>query len=276
MGPKTIERIRKYTGHSPHVRFGSTEACLQVIAIPANMPDDEIMKAFEAGWSHVYNDKESEGYYIGREHYPFTRVKIVKSVNPEGKDYMIPCEIGEPGYLLTQGGNLFSGYIGDEEATVNSFIDGWYAGMKDIAFALKNSDGNLDYYWISRDSELLIRGGANYAYAQLSDELTRFIIECYKLPKEDFQLAVVGIRLQSEHEDSCCVTIDLSGNVVGEIRQQLELKFIQDAKGMVSKGARPDYLRFAKIPRNFKGAIIYPQLKKEFTGYFNNVEKNNN
>ena len=264
VGPKTIERIRKFAGRIPHVRFGSTEGCLQVTAIPVTMPENAVLKALATGWSHRYNNEQIAGYYIGREHFPFTRVKIVKSTNPESADYMLPCQIGEPGYLLTQGGNLFSYYVGDEEATKNVFKEGWYTGLRDIVFALKNNDGNLDYYWISRDSELLIRGGANYAYSQVAEELARFIIDSYQLSPKAFQLAVVGLRLESEHEDSCCVTVELLNDVNGANRQRLESSFLKDARKSVSKSAKPDRLRFAKIPRNFKGAVLYPQLKRDF------------
>lgn len=266
VGPKTIESIQKYAGRIPHIRFGSTETCLQVTAIPRTMPANAILKALKAGWSHRYNNEEMVGYYIGREHFPFTRVKIVKSTSPASANYMVPCEIGEPGYLLTQGGNLFSYYVGDEEATKNVFKEDWYTGLRDIVFALKNNDGNLNYYWISRDSELLIRGGANYAFSQLAEELTWFIINSYQLSPETFQLAVVGLRLESEHEDSCCVTIELSNDARGAVRKQLESNFLKDARESVSKGAKPDYLRFGNIPKNFKGAILYPQLKRDLLG----------
>jgi len=273
VGPKTIERIRKFAGHVPHVRFGSTEACLQVTATPTTMPENAVLGALAAGWSHRYNNEQIAGYYIGREHFPFTRVKIVKSTDPESADYMSPCQIGEPGYLLTQGANLFSYYVGDEEATNNAFKEGWYTGLRDIAFALKNDDGNLDYYWMSRDSELLIRGGANYAYAQVAEELTRFIVDSYQLSPKDFQLAVVGIRLESEHEDSCCVTVELFNDVNGANRQQLESHFLKGARKSVSKGAKPDRLRFAKIPRNFKGAILYPQLRRDFLDFLRDNQR---
>lgn len=34
VGPTTVERLLKYTGKIPTVRFGSTETCLQVMGIP--------------------------------------------------------------------------------------------------------------------------------------------------------------------------------------------------------------------------------------------------
>lgn len=273
VGPKTIERIRNFAGRTPHVRFGATEACLQVTATPTGMPENAIMESLRAGWTHRYNNEEMVGYYIGREHFPFTRVKIVKSVEPESAGYMAPCETGEPGYFVTQGGNLFSRYVRDEEATRNVFREGWYTGLRDIVFALKSNDGNLDYYWVSRDSELLIRGGANYAYSQVADELTGFISDFYHLPPRTFQLAVVGIRLKSEHEDSCCVTIELFNDINDDNKQRLQSSFLEEARKSVSRGARPDHLRFTRIPRNFKGATLYPQLKRGFLDSLKNSGK---
>jgi len=264
VGPTTVRRILKFSNRLPHVRFGSTETCLQVMATPTTMPPNELMEAFEAGWSHHYKGEETIGYYIGREHFPFTRVRVVKATTPESNDYFRPCEIGEPGYLITQGSNIMSYYVGDAEATKSVFRERWYTGLRDIAFTLRNkTDGELDYYWMTRDSALLIRGGANYAYDQIAVELSNVLVEDFKLKPEQFKLAVVGLRIESEHEDSCCVTIELSKEVAN-IEPQLKANFIETASRKVSKGARPDRIRFAQIPLSFKGEILYPQLKQDF------------
>ena len=107
-----------------------------------------------------------------------------------------------------------------------------------MCFWLRNPvNGRKDLYWQSRDNALLIKGGANYSYVSLSlakssldaailksllstdrrvaftqdqinDDLTKFLVAT--LPElravEDFKLAVVGLRLRSEHEDDCCAT----------------------------------------------------------------------
>jgi len=264
VGPTTVNRILEFSNHLPHVRFGSTETCLEVIATPTTLPENELLKAFRAGWSHRYQEAETVGYYIGREHPPLTHVKVVKAIDPESSDYFRPCEIGEPGYIVTQGPNLMTGYVGDTEATKAVFREGWYTGLRDIVFALENgNDGQLDYYWMSRDSALLIRGGANYAYDQVAADLSGVLTEDFGLEPDRFKLAVVGLRLESEHEDSCCVTIELSPEV-NDIAPQLQADFIATASRKVSKGARPDRIRFAPIPLNFKGAILYPQLKQDF------------
>jgi acyl-CoA synthetase (AMP-forming)/AMP-acid ligase II len=272
VGPTTIRRIIKFTNHLPNVRFGSTETCLQVMATPRTLSPEHLMKVYEAGWSHCYNGAKTPGYYIGREHFPFTRVKAVKSVEPGSKSYLQPCENGEPGYLITQGANIMSHYVGDPEATKEVLASGWYTGLKDIAFALKNDeDGGLDYYWMSRDSEFLIRGGANYAYAQIATDLSLVLTEDFQLKPDQFRIAVIGLRLESEHEDSCCVTIELNLEA-SDMESQLKSEFMEKAKKKVSKSILPRYLRFAKIPLNFKGAVLYPQLKQEFSDYLRRDE----
>ena len=264
VGPTTVKRVLKFSNCLPNVRFGSTETCLQVMATPRTMSKNELSKAFEAGWSHYYKGEKTVGYYIGREHSPFTRVKVVKSTDPESEAYFQPCETGQPGHLITQGANIMDYYVGDTEATKAVFQEEWYTGLGDIAFALRNEkDGQLDYYWLSRDSALLIRGGANYACDQVAAELSKVLVEDFGLKAEQFKLVVVGLRVESEHEDSCCVTIELSQEVA-HMESQLAANFVEKAGKRVSKGARPDYIRFAKIPLSFKGLVLASELKQDF------------
>jgi len=264
VGPTTVSRLQKYAGHIPTVRFGSTETCLQVLGIPRELDDKARLAIFERGWAHQVNGEPLSGYYIGRPHEPYTEVRIVRGVTRGGEGYLQEAPTGTPGYLITRGGNVMTAYEGNPEATREVFEDGWYLGLKDICFALENPrDDRLDYFWVSRDSSLLIRGGANYAYDQISAQLADFVVRRYGLPRESFHIAVVGLRITSEHEDSCCVTMELLGEEARRMRPLLEESFLKDAKTGVSKGARPDFLRFAEIPRNFKGALLVPELKRE-------------
>ena len=264
VGPTTVKRVRRFSNRLPNVRFGSTETCLQVAATPRGMSTEELTRAFEAGWSHRYHGESLVGYYIGRAHPPFTRIRAVRSLDPENKGYYQTCDIGEPGYFVTQGANIMDHYIGDDEATAEVFREGWYNGLRDIIFALKNErDGELDYYWVTRDSALLIRGGANYAYDQVAAELSRVLTEDFNLNPDQFKLVVVGLRVESEHEDSCCVTIELSEAAVDR-QAELEAGFKTRAREKVAKGYRPDFVRFARVPLNFKGAVLYPQLKQDY------------
>jgi len=264
VGPTTINRVLAFSEHLPIVRFGSTETCLQVMATPRTLSQNELRKAFEAGWSHRYRGERAIGYYIGRDHSPFTRVKAVKSIDVGNKGYLQDCALGEPGYLVTQGPHIMSHYIGEAEATESVFREGWYTGLRDIVFTLRNeTDNQLDYYWMTRDLALLIRGGANYSYDQIAAELSKVLVEDFELKSEQFKLAVVGLRVESEHEDSCCVTIELSPEAGGR-QKELEANFMYRARQRVAKGFRPDYIRFAEIPINFKGLVRIPELRLDY------------
>jgi len=266
VGPTTVRRLLDYAGRLPVIRFGSTETCLQVMGTPYGMGEDERLAAFRRGWEHRWNGDAQCGYYVGRPHAPYTECRVVRStVRGEG-GYFIDCDEGEPGRLITRGDNVMDGYVKDPEATRGVLHDGrWYTGLGDVCFWLESPhDGERDFYWMSRETALLIRGGANYAYAQINAELKDFICRRYGLPAESFDVAVVGLLARSEHEDDCCVTVELLSNEARARRDEIEGTFLSEALGAVSKGARPDRLRFAEIPRNFKGAILVPELKKAY------------
>ena len=259
VGPTTVQRIKHFAQKLPTVRFGSTETCLQVMGIAPTLEHDTVMRAFERGWAH----EGGAGYYIGRPHAPHTRVQIVAGIDPDKPGYMEPRKPGVPGYVITQGGNLMHAYVQQPEATAAVMHQGWYTGLMDIGFWLESEGGEQDFYWMSRESTLLIRGGSNYAYDQINNELTGWLIEHAGLQEVSFELAVVGLKLDSEHEDACCVTLSLPEEIDAARRENIR-GLLLEGKG-ISKGARPNQVRFGPVPRNFKGAVLVPQLKEAFT-----------
>ena len=266
VGPTTINRLVEYTGRIPLVRFGSTETCLQVMGTPLTLSEDERLAAFRKGWAHVRDGEAHGGYYIGRPHPPYTECRVVRGVARDDDGYLVDCDEGEPGYLITRGENLMSGYVKNPEATREVMHeDGWYSGLRDVCFRLTSEvDGEDDFYWMSRDSAMLIRGGVNYSYDQINAELKSFITGKYGLAEDAFDVAVVGLHLTSEHDDDCCVTVELKTPEARALKSEIEQTFLKDAADGVSKGSKPDFLRFAEIPRNFKGAILVPELKKTY------------
>lgn len=121
---------------------------------------------------------------------------------------------------------------------------------------------------------MLIRGGANYAYEQIQAELHGWIVRSYELDPQDCQVAVVGVNIASEHENECYLTVELAENVAGrteEIASTLLDKAKDKAAG-VSKAACPQFVRLAPISKNFKGAILYSELKEESLKHFQSTQ----
>lgn len=74
-------------------------------------------------------------------------------------------------------------------------------------------------------------------------------------------MAVVGLRLTSEHDDDCLVTVELRDAAARARQEEVEASFVADAQKAVSKGAKPSRVRVAAIPRNFKGDVNWRSLE---------------
>jgi len=218
VGPTTVANMQRLAGGAlPTVRFGSTETCLQVLGTPLDRNKDATLASFQAGWAYRTTDGAAQsGYYIGRPHPPYTEVEVVKSASSLDVGFLKPCAEGEAGRLVTRGRNLMSGYVGDDEATSKAFDSesGWYLNLGDVCYWLKAEDGGKDYYWLARESTLLIRGGANYSYEQVSAELAAFAAATAELLPSDMGVEVVGLRILSEHEDENCVVVELKVSLI--------------------------------------------------------------
>eukprot|EP00946_MAST-07B_sp_MAST-7B-sp1_P005403 g5403.t1 len=281
VGPSTVARLQRFTGKLPLVRFGSTETCLQVMGTPRRLLEEDRLSSFKRGWDHVdaLTGEKQPGYFIGQQHPGHTEVRVVMSVDRASPSFMVQCEEGVSGYIVTRGRNVMKGYVGNEEATARALAkvpetddkDPWYLNLGDVGFWLRNPvDSNQDIFWMTRETALLIRGGSNYAYEQINAELTAFLVDRFSIDSNSLNVAVVGLKVNSEHEDDCCVTIELSGEpgaVSQKYLDELAASFLAQAcakEGGVSKGAKPSHVRFASIPRNFKGAILVKELRRQW------------
>ena len=123
--------------------------------------------------------------------------------------------------------------------------------------------GEEDVYWVGRDAGLMIRGGSNYSCQQVADELRDIVRRQFQLRDSEFDLAVIGLKLSSEHEDSCCVMLEVQTERIDAV-ERLREAFLATSRELASKGARPDRVVFGKLPRNFKGAIDVRALRAGF------------
>ena len=270
VGPTTVQRVLRLFGKYPVVRYGATETTLQVLGTPNHSTNKEALAAaFEAGQHPLIT-----GYYIGRPHCN-TRAEVVQSLDRASPNFLCPQRCGYAGDIVCQGDNIMNGYVNVEPSHEQSLFHPdsetggtWYLGLGDRGFKLVNTvDGKEDFYWVSRSSALLIKGGANYSYEQINDELATLISRYFHLQRaSDFDVAVIGLRVTSEHDDDTACLIELLSEQAKQIKHQLEAQLCDIVlsayhQRQVSKGALIAYLKFGKIPRNFKGAVLVPELK---------------
>lgn len=153
---------------------------------------------------------------------------------------------------------------------IHAAAGGWYTNLGDVGFYLLLDDAKdqgatkKDFYWVTRTSNLLIRGGTNYAYEQISAELATFLHTRYGLGPASAAVAAVGLRLTSEHDDDCLVTVELLDEAARAKGPEVaSASFVTEAQAAVSlsKGAKPSRVRLAAIPRNFKGDVNWRALE---------------
>ena len=68
--------------------------------------------------------------------------------------------------------------------------------------------------------------------------MTSLLCEHYGLSASDVLVAVCGLRVKSEHEDECCVMIELVGEAAKSQMEEISSGFLQLAKIKATKGAK--------------------------------------
>ena len=81
------------------------------------------------------------------------------------------------------------------------------------------------------------------------------------------------MRVRSEHEDECCVMLELVGEEAQARAQEIEASFIREASMRVSKGAKPDYVCLGCLPVVLsKGVVSIPELTRHFKALIYNMD----
>jgi hypothetical protein len=103
-----------------------------------------------------------------------------------------------------------------------------------------------------------------------------FITRVFRLDIQSFRLAVCGLKVNSEHEDDCCVMIELIDSNAQNAKQDIVDNFVKEAKCCVSKGARPDYVLFDQVPLVAnKGTVDITKLRSSWIKHFNSISGEN-
>jgi long-chain acyl-CoA synthetase len=86
----------------------------------------------------------------------------VRLVDDKGAD----VADGEIGELLIRGGNVFTGYWNDPEATAASLKDGWFH----TGDLMRRGDGD-ELWFVSRKKDIVVRGGSNISPVEVEHTL---------------------------------------------------------------------------------------------------------
>lgn len=82
-------------------------------------------------------------------------------------------------------------------------------------------------YWCTRSSDLLIRGGTNYSCEAISHAVSELIQERFSISKDAFSVATIGLKIWSEYDDDCCVTVELDTDVDLHTKNEIERQLLQ-------------------------------------------------
>ena len=168
----------------------------------------------------------------------------VKIVDDDGAE--LPR--GEVGELLIRGPNITPGYWNNDEATRNSFVEGW---LKTGDAARFDSEGFL--YIVDRWKDMYISGGENVYPAEVENVL-------YQL-SEVAEAAVIGVPHERWGE---------TGKAVLVLKPECELSehaVIAHCLQNLAKFKVPETVAFMDVlPRNATGKVLKRTLRDQFVG----------
>ncbi|OKL49011.1 long-chain fatty acid--CoA ligase [Boudabousia liubingyangii] len=175
--------------------------------------------------------------------FPSTHVKLVDPNNP---DVEVPD--GEPGEILVQGPQVFSGYLDDEEATKNAFHDGWFR-TGDIA---RNEDGFL--VMADRLKELVITSGFNVYPSEVEK-----VLEKHPQVKS---VAIVGTPDDIVGEVVTAAVVPENESQMPTLESLREL-----ASQTLPRYALPKAIhRLEELPRSVMGKVLRHEVRRQILG----------
>lgn len=206
--------------------------------IERGIPVLQVYGATETGPVSIYQracDPDTEFGSIGRAG-PRTRVRLMVDGREAGT--------GEIGEIQLQGGNITRGYWGREDATAESFVDGWF---RTGDLAMRDADGA--YWFKDRIKNVIISGGENIYPAELERVLREIEIVG--------EAAVVGVADPRWGESPVAVVVPKAGKTVDENG------VLAGFNGRLARYKHPkSVVMVEELPRNALGKIKLDMLRK--------------
>ncbi|WP_417235360.1 long-chain-fatty-acid--CoA ligase [Arthrobacter sp.] len=161
-----------------------------------------------------------------------------------------PVPHGELGEILVRGHNVFAGYLGNEQATAEAMIEGWF---RTGDLGTLEDDGFLTI--VDRTKDVIIRGGFNVYPREVEEVLAR----CPGIA----QVAVIGVPDEERGEEVCAVVIRDTGYDGGEVTEE---GIIAWALERLAKHKYPRIVRFVdEFPLGPSHKILKRELRRSMT-----------
>ena len=168
----------------------------------------------------------------------------VKIVDENGKE----VKKGEVGEILIKGPNITPGYWNNEEATKNSFIDGW---LKTGDAAQMDEEGFI--YIVDRQKDMYISGGENVYPAEIENVI-------YQLP-QIAEAAIIGIPDDKWGETGLAFIVTKENEDISKD------EIINHCLKNLAKFKIPKLVEFIDaLPRNATGKVLKRTLREKKLG----------
>ncbi|GAA1361833.1 long-chain fatty acid--CoA ligase [Arthrobacter rhombi] len=158
-----------------------------------------------------------------------------------------PLPHGELGEILVRGHNVFAGYLGNEAATAEAMIEGWF---RTGDLGTLDDDGFLTI--VDRTKDVIIRGGFNVYPREVEEVLAR----CPGIG----QVAVIGVPDEERGEEVCAVVIRDLEHDGAEVTQD---SIIEWSRERLAKHKYPRIVRFVDaFPLGPSHKILKRELRR--------------
>lgn len=158
---------------------------------------------------------------------------------------------GELGEILVRGHNVFAGYLGNEQATEEAMIEGWF---RTGDLGTLDDDGFITV--VDRTKDVIIRGGFNVYPREVEEVLSR----CPGIE----QVAVIGVPDEERGEEICAVVIRDTGDDGAEPTAE---DIIAWSKTRLAKHKYPRLIRFVgEFPLGPSHKILKRELRRDVAG----------
>jgi acyl-CoA synthetase (AMP-forming)/AMP-acid ligase II len=206
---------KKFPGTGFKQGYGMTESCSCITAHPPEKYD--------------YKYAHTDGAVVAN-----TEVKIIKEDRTE-------AGVGEAGEILARGPQVVMGYLGDEAATRETFVDGWLRTGDQGAM---DEEGMI--HILDRIKEMIKVKGIGVAPAELEDLLLGH-------PKVD-NVAVVGIKDHYSGELPKAFVVLKDGVNAGNALGQELMKWVRERKTRYKWIKEVEFV--GEIPKSASGKIL--------------------